>query len=666
MKSIKTKFSLILGLLLIIVCSGLGFVAYITSTKALYTVAEELTVQTAAESAKVVEERIHARFGELLTMANTEKITDSAISMEEKLEYIKKEAERGGYLSIGIGDKNGVALTVAGITIDLKDRPYYQEALKGKTVVTDPIISKEDNTTLIVNYAVPITDEQGDVTGVLIGSRNGSELSEVTNDIVLGETGRAFMVNREGITVAHHDQEIVKSGQSIMEMAATDSTVTDDNRIIENITTQQIGFGKYSHSGVEKFIAFVPVATTNWILAIDVPKDEILSSLESLDRGVLMASIAFLAIGLIVVYFIAGFFVKQIKAMGNHLDVIAKGDFSTNQVVELGSGKDEIADAYRSMFEMQESVRVMISAIKDVSLEINKHSENLNTVSNQMYATSENVSTAIQDTAQGVSSQAEGLASINEVLYTFGEKLDGIVMDINDIDLSAQEINHMSNTGNEDMKLLIESVTVMGTTFKDFINKIKGLNQNINQVTEITNLINSIAEQTNLLALNAAIEAARAGEAGKGFAVVADEIRKLAEQSKHSSQNINELISNITGDAEMIIQNTDGLNLELNTQVNVINRTIDSYSSIVEAIQEISGKIQSANVVATEINNEKSIILAQVEDASAVAQQVSASSEEIAASTEQMAASTEEVASSAGEMNILVDHMLEQVYKFRI
>lgn len=666
MKSIKTKFALILGILLFVVCLGLSSVAYVTSTRALSTVAEELSIKTATESAKVVEERIQARLGQLLTIANTDIIANPDISMEEKMEYIKKEVERGDYLSIALGDVNGAAVTMAGVWIDLKERPYYQEALKGNPAVTDPIISREDNVSLIVNYAVPITDDSGKVTGVLVGARHGDELSSITNDIQLGLTGRAFMVNREGLTVAHYDQEAVRRGENILDMAADDTSLTDHEGIFKRVVTGEAGFGEYHDEGIDKYIAYAPVDHTNWVLTIEVPKEEILSSLTTLKGGVLISSTLFLLIGLIIIYFITGFFARQIKAIADHLNVIAKGDFGTNQIIELGSRRDEIADAYRSMFLMQESVRVMISSIKDVSEEVNKHSENLNNVSNQMYATSESVSMAIQDTAQGVSSQAEALASINETLYTFGERLDSIVKDIQDIDASSQEINDMSNRGNEDMQLLIESVNLMGAAFRDFTDKIGGLSQNINQVTEITNLINSIAEQTNLLALNAAIEAARAGEAGKGFAVVADEIRNLAEQSKHSSHKINDLIVNITGDAEMIIQNTDGLNQELNTQANVINGAIESYGKIVKAIQEIGAKIQSANRASIDINNEKSTILARVEDASAVAQEVSASSEEISAATEQMAASSEEVSASAGEMNTLVGNMLEQVNRFRI
>ena len=666
MTSIKTKLVAILGVILIVVCIGLGFVSYTTSTKALYIIAEELSTKTAVEAVRVVEARINTRFSELLTIANTEKMKDTNISLEEKMQYLEKEVKRGGYLSLGIGDTEGNTFTMARMTINLKERGYYQEALKGKAVVTDPIISREDNKTLIVNYAVPIHGENGSIVGVLIGARHGDELSAITNDIILGDTGKAFMVNMAGITVAHYDQEAVRAADNILELAEKDEKLNTLAKIVKRMTTGETGFGEFGYDGLEQFAAFAPVANTNWFLAITVPKKEILSSLDSMKKGIFISSILFLFIGLILIYIITDNFSKQIKGIATELNVIARGDFSSTHILQKKNGKDEISDTYLSMSIMKDSVSSMLKAIKDVSMAINKDSESLNAVAHQMSSTSDNVASAIQDTAEGINVQAKGLESMNSALFTFGEKLETIVGNIEDIDINAKGINSMSIKGNEDMQLLIESINVMGKAFKDFTDRINGFNININKVTEITKLINGVAEQTNLLALNAAIEAARAGEAGKGFAVVADEIRKLAEQSQHSLQNINLLINNITTDADSIIYTTNGLSKDLNTQSNVIERAIESYKGIVNAIHDIGIKIQSANVSAIEINKDKSIILASVEDASAVAEEIAASSQQISAASEEMAASSEEVASSAKNMTILIGDMLEQVNRFKI
>ena len=665
MKSIRTKFSVLLGILLIIVCLGLSGISYYTSTKALYEVCEELTTKTAMESARVVEERINGRFSELLAIANTEKIISSDISIDEKIDYLEGEAKRGGYFSLGLGGLDGKTLTMDGSLINLRDREYYKKALNGSPAVSDPIINREDNATLIVNYAVPITNEKGEIIGILIGSRNGDELSEITNDILLGETGRAYMINSQGIAVAHYDQEQVRMAVNMIEMHEGDESLRELSKIAERMIVEESGFGEYSYNNAERFVAFSDVVGTDWTLAIAVPKIEILSSLNILRNSNIFTSATFLLIGLTAVYFITGSFAKQIKGISNSLEVVASGDFTLDNANEI-KGEDEIASVYNSMAIMKKSVNNMIQGIRDAAMVIHKDSENLSLIAEGMTSTSENVSIATQDTAQGIADQALELSNINMALDNFGEKLEGIVRDIEDMDRAAREVEDMSQKGNDDMRVLIGSVNVIEETFKDFTGKITILNQNILQINDITNVINGIAEQTNLLALNAAIEAARAGDAGKGFAVVAEEIRKLAEESQNSSHNISNLINDITKDGDMILQSTNELNDELDKEVDIINMTIENYRGIVEEINNIVDRIETVNSLAIEIDNEKASILSNVQDASAVAEEVSASSEEIAASSEEITASSQEVSSSAENLDMLINNMLKEVNKFKI
>jgi methyl-accepting chemotaxis protein len=83
--------------------------------------------------------------------------------------------------------------------------------------------------------------------------------------------------------------------------------------------------------------------------------------------------------------------------------------------------------------------------------------------------------------------------------------------------------------------------------------------RSVDKINELTNEILGISSQTNLLALNASIEAARAGEAGRGFAVVADEIRNLAERSKETANNIQQISALVTDAVEDLAQNANGM-----------------------------------------------------------------------------------------------------------
>ncbi|MBF8983124.1 methyl-accepting chemotaxis protein [Lutibacter sp. B2] len=663
-KSIKVRMVLCFVLLLSVVCLGFALSSQYFAEKALVNTVNMTLPEIAEEASNAVELEIESRIDALEQMASNSIIREENVLIAEKLKMLSEEIKRSGNLNMGIAYQNGMAILDDGRKINITDRAYFKKAISGKSNVSDPIVSKDTGKHIVI-YAVPIK-KNGENLGVLYSVRDGNELSNITNKIKFSETGQAFMVNKEGTTIAHNNMKMVLDRENNIKNAKTDSSFKPIADITEKMIKGEKGTGTYDIKGTEKYVGFAPIKSTGWSISVIVEKEDVLKELGDLKKSSFITSLIFQALAMVVVWLIASSISKAINVNVKHVKGIANGDLTIEIPKNQLKREDELGEMAKAINIMQDSMASMIQTIKDSSDNINMQSNSVAAVSEEMASSTENVSTAIEDVAKGTGAQAEDLAGIAGILNDFGFKLEQMISTIKNIDLSTEEIKNMADGSNTDMENVINSVQNVSDAFNDLISKIRNVGQKVNRINEITNLINSISEQTNLLALNAAIEAARAGEAGRGFSVVAEEIRKLAEQSKESSENIGELIRAISNETDLMVKTTDIMKNELENQKHDIDIAITSFGEITNAVDEIRPKIQDVNTSAKDIDTSKLIILEKVEGTSAIAEEVSASSEEIAASSQEINASTEELAISAQELSNMTKNMMEQVNKFKI
>jgi len=656
-KSLRLKLTIIMILLFVISLCTLAGLNYWQAHKLIQKNIETQLVETAQASAIKIGSTLSTSRTELTTMARSPILSSGNLNAIQSYLYAETSNNKDLYEAISWCDVNGKSLDAFGATRDNAQAPFFQPALSGQTIIFGPSTAEKTGKRVVV-IATP-TKNAGQITGVLFGIINIESLTTIIDNIKVGETGYAYVLQNDGTTIFHKDNSQLNN--NVLNDSKLPQTL---KAIVEKTIKGETGVGQYELNGTSKYIAYTPIPGTTWSISVNEATAEAASQVSALAWSSLLTIIIVLILVNIVIYFIARQITKPLTTLETAANNIASGNLSlTNLNITT---QDELGRVARAFETMVGNLRSLVQHISTSSDQVAASSEELSANSEQSAQASLHITESITDTAQGADKQATSVAdaltlvkNISSSAQSEAEKTNGAVTILNQAVAAA-------NTGNKAVTTAINQMTSIRETVDSSAQVVTELGERSKEIGQIVETISGIASQTNLLALNAAIEAARAGEQGKGFAVVAEEVRKLAEQSQDAAKQITTLISDIQSKTdEAVLSMTSGTQ-EVRRGTEVVDHAGTSFRDIDQHLKE-AAKITQEAANAMSSQAQLSIkLLEAIEEVNSISHSISSQAQTVSATTEEQSASMEEITSSAHHLATLAEELKVAVQKFEM
>ena len=562
---------------------------------------------------------------------------------------------------------------------DLSGKEWYTacQGRKAKvnsifSYITAPYVDEETGEQIItVCQEVKYKDV---VQGVVAMDIDASALADYVENIRLLNTGFVMLVDEQGNIVVDSEsntfadgtvadleffapltEELDKLEEQKAQLEENEDPAADDIVLQASYTMRA--------EGRDCAITAMTDRITGWRLLGCISDQENQKNLININIGTLMAGVIGLIFGCVIAVLTALSFNREIKKLQNATHRVAGGDFSEKIKV---TRSDELGVLETNFNGMMDDVSGLIHAVEDKSNHILEVAGGISEVAGNTKTTIEQVTQAIDSVAQGAVKQAESTQEANTEVEHLKNSLDETKEYVSGMNGMTEKANEVSTEGIESVKDLIEKSGKTAEKSKVSLEVMNEMVESIDKIFYISDTIADITSQTNLLSLNASIEAARAGEMGKGFAVVADEIRKLADESKESTDEIKKIITEIT-EKSKLVESTMQENEVLQTeQQEAINRTEEIFGEIMKQIEMLGSGMERINALNDTMSANKDLVVDKMGTIASVSEQSAAATEEVNASTEQVNVTMEEISEHTETLQAIAKDLMETINRFKL
>ena len=546
---------------------------------------------------------------------------------------------------------------------------WYQKPKSSmKPTLTEAFYDEVDGEkTMLVSYSIPLI-EDGKFIGVVDADLNLTSVQE--NFAKISTPDNVYLlVDNTGNLVAHgmSPDSLMKNAFDLMKSpdeerkAAYGDTMYTATRVSPTSGKDMV----YIYHGL-KF----PGTDSVWSIFSSTEKSKFVGAA----RDMVIFAVVLAVIGIVALVIILSLFVRRrlVVPIGDVSDTLARfADLDLDKdkgakVREHQYRTDEIGSMVSSLARMANNLRDMVGKINGVSQSVAATSEELT-------ATAQNTSHAagkVRDNIHGIAESARVQLGDTQTASEHTEEAMHLIEDngkvMTALNEATENIKKRQTEGAEILSDLLKKSTETADATQEVARVVEETNERAERIEEASAMIQSISEQTNLLALNAAIEAARAGEAGRGFAVVAEEIRKLAEQSRGFTDEINGIIAELKTKSQQAVDTME-VSKKLVEESNVnLGRTQRRFEMIGEAVQNADSVVERLNASSKDLTEKNKSIADIVERLMKLAKENDVTTDEAEASVDSQTQALADIAEASESLAQVATDLQNEVGRFHI